>query len=501
MNFSLNPYEPDVITPLLNIRKPLPERPAATYASSSFNLNTYEDISIADIENMLGYLDPDMSYDEWIEIGMAVHSYGLPRTIWEGWSAKGAKYQAGECERHWRSFKSGGGVGIGTLVFKAKERGYHPPDHVAQATKFKQASLNEKAIIPLYHWSELKTLPKRKYLIKSLLDKRAMSVIYGASNSGKTFLALDIAIHIAMGEDWRGQRTRQGKVVYIAGEGGIGLYERLSAFKLHHELDYEPDVYIIPTTVSLCGDDAQTQDLLERVSSLSDIALIVVDTLARAIAGGDENSTKDMSAFVKHCDTLREQTRAHVMIVHHSGKDESKGARGSSALKAAIDTEIQVTQSSCGTITATVQKQREGKTGRSYDFTLTEHHVWTDEDGEPVTSAALEPAERLEKAESLSGQAQRAYQVLLNLMLDKGIEHQPKPKMKTQTVVRLRDFKDHFSKAGITDTDKPDSVNKAFHRCKNKLKSLGYIGEWDGYIWILDKTDIDGQTGFYELVT
>ena len=73
-----------------------------------------------------------------------------------------------------------------------------------------------------------------------------------------------------------------------------------------------------------------------------EIALIVVDTLSRAMAGANENTSEDMSQFIKNCDILRNISNAHLMIVHHTGKDAAKGARGSSALKAALDTEIEL---------------------------------------------------------------------------------------------------------------------------------------------------------------
>ena len=112
-----------------------------------------------------------------------------------------------------------------------------------------------------------------------------------------------------------------------------------------------------------------------------------------------------------------------------------------------------------------------------------------DEDNDPVFSCALTQVEFNQEKSQLKGQAVQAYQVLLNLVLEAGFDHKPKSGMELKKVIRLDDFKDHFIKAGIAVSDKPDSINKAFLRAKNTMKKGGYIAEWDGCIWITDKQD------------
>jgi hypothetical protein len=347
----------------------------------------------------------------------------------------------------------------------------------------------EKSSIKSYHWSELEQLPQRRYLIKGLIDKGGMSVFYGPSNSGKTFVCIDVALHIAHGWNWCGLKTRQGKVVYIAGEGGIGIGERLKAFRKHHGLKEYADFHLIPENIVFCGESAQPFDLIDLVNEIGGVELVVIDTLARAMAGGDENGPKDMGQFIQNCDHIRHETGAHVMVVHHTGKDVDRGARGHSCLKGAIDNEIKVEQLESGVIQVSDPKQRDAKKGNIYQFELKEWEIGKDEDGDPVTSCALQRIEVTEQAEKLTGQPYKARQILLDLIIDEGVDHVPKPQMKPQKCVKLDVFKDHFTKAGICDTDKPDSVDKAFNRSRQKLKSLGYIAEWDGYIWLTDKPD------------
>lgn len=316
-----------------------------------------------------------------------------------------------------------------------------------------------------------------------------MSVIYGASNTGKTFIGLDMACHVALGWDWQGRKTKAGKVVYIAAEGGLGIRERLEAFRRHHNMMGYADIFIIPSNVCLCGQESDLEAFLKTIADIDDIKLIVIDTLARAMGGGDENTAKDMGAFIQNCDFIREQTKAHVMIIHHSGKDETRGARGSNALKGAIDTEVYVSQDN-GIISSQVTKQRDGMTGKIFSFVLQSYEVGQDEDGDFIISCALQNTDPPEKKNNkLSAQTHKAYLCLVDLMIEAGTDYSPRKGMKPQKVVRLDKYKEHFIRAHVCKTDSADSVNKAFSRCRTTLQNQGYTAEWDDYIWITDKAD------------
>jgi hypothetical protein len=120
--------------------------------------------------------------------------------------------------------------------------------------------------------------------------------------------------------------------------------------------------------------------------------LIVVDTLSRVIAGGDENSAADMTAFIRNIDDVREMTRSHVMIVHHTGKDTARGARGHSSLRAATDTEIEVGNND-GARAAMVTKQRDYQGSETFPFTLKAVALGHDQEGDEVNSCVVETQE------------------------------------------------------------------------------------------------------------
>jgi AAA domain-containing protein len=218
-------------------------------------------------------------------------------------------------------------------------------------------------------------------------------VFYGASGCGKTFLSLDLAAHVALGWNWRERKLNQGTVIYIAAEGGLGIEERLTGFRLHYKIDVtDVPLHIIAEPMDLCRSAEDAALLTERCDTLSPISLIVVDTLSRVMAGGNENAPDDMGRFVANCDRLRLSTGAHVLVIHHSGKDDGRGARGHSLLKAAADTEIAVEKNEIsGVVTATVAKQRDHRMGDPFAFRLIPVEIGTDENGEPVTSCVVEP--------------------------------------------------------------------------------------------------------------
>jgi RecA-family ATPase len=230
--------------------------------------------------------------------------------------------------------------------------------------------------------------------VENVLTDGAVSVVYGASNSGKTFFALDLAAHIATGKKWQDKEVERGAVLYIALEGTQGAVNRIKAMKMRGILPEGAPLYVCFSPVNLLDPmhPAAITRLIQSVTSKArlPVRFVIIDTMARAMAGGDENSGQDMGTAVKTIEAVREETGAHICLIHHSGKDAAKGARGHSSLRAAIDTEIEVVHPEGGKYrTATIVKQRDLEKITPLCFSLEAIEVGTNRRGKPITSCVV----------------------------------------------------------------------------------------------------------------
>lgn len=224
--------------------------------------------------------------------------------------------------------------------------------------------------------------------IHNILPQEGVSMVYGASASGKTFVVLDMAIAIARGEAWCGARTHKGRVVYVVAESPGGFRKRLKAFSRQRDVPLScVDIHIIPAAPSIL-DKVHVKELIKELRLLGDVALVVLDTLARVTTGGDENSAQDMGVAMDSAQRITEEVGCSVLLVHHSGKDTSQGARGSSAIRAALDAELEVSRMG-GDRVLRVTKLKDGEEGAEYGFRLQTVLLGVDDDDEEITSCVV----------------------------------------------------------------------------------------------------------------
>lgn len=232
------------------------------------------------------------------------------------------------------------------------------------------------------------------YVVKGIIPASSLCSIYGASGSYKSFLAGSWACHVSTGRHWGGRRVAHGAVLYVVGEGGIGVPRRVKAWEVVHG-EQVKNLYLVNRPIF----PAVPLDVDEMVIAASQVEretgkpvrMIILDTLARCFGGNDENDSRDMGAFVRGCDELKRRTGATVLVVHHSGKDETKGARGSSAFRASLDAEYRIRREDAGSealvISCTKMKDAEELKEAAYDLRVVE--LFTDADGELITSLVV----------------------------------------------------------------------------------------------------------------
>jgi hypothetical protein len=329
-------------------------------------------------------------------------------------------------------------------------------------------------------------------LVKGLLDREQISVFYGEPGCGKTFLVLDLALHIAAGLCWFGRKVDQGAVVYVAAEAGRGIFNRVAAWRFQHKFDDIPFA-AVTSPIDLCHPEAGDVDrLIEKIRSedLDPLALIAIDTVSRALAGGNENPSNDMGALVLSLDRLRNEFGCHILGVHHCGKDQTRGARGHSLLRGAVDTEIEVVRhDGLKVSTATIAKQRDGILGDQITFRLHPVELGRNEDGDPVTSCIIEPDDaspkRTARSGSLPPSAKIALTTLQKAIAEAGQDAPASNHIPTTKVVEVETWRRYHYAGTAKDGQTEEARRKAFQRAREKLQAAGRIGLHAEHVWII----------------
>lgn len=307
--------------------------------------------------------------------------------------------------------------------------------------------------------------------VEDMICEGTVVTVVGNSNVGKSFLVLDLAQHIALGWDWHGLEIDRGGVVYLAGEGQRGVSLRIAAFRQHYGWDKTAGAafQMIGTTGKFRTDEDVTALITELNAAkeeLGSLKLVVVDTLACAMDGGDENSSVDMGKTVASAKRVRDETGAAVLIVHHTGKDDTKGARGHSLLRAAVDGEFLVKRSSnTAPIELSTTKQRDMEYGKPMFFDLVSLELGANRRGKPIKSAVV-------VANTTACREEKPLLPALKLALDKLRELETEPGAAIVTAT-WRDAMDDVYKGMMI--DKANTRQTKFRRALTDLERLGKI--------------------------
>ena len=233
---------------------------------------------------------------------------------------------------------------------------------------------------------DLLKLPPMEWQIKDVLPSRGIGVVFGPSGSGKSFLVLDMLQSLAFGSDWFGHTVKKCSVTYVALEGEAGVAGRIKAYHAWHGSTSLNIRYVVQSFKLTDAHDLN--DLAEAIQAAGTTDVVVLDTLSRATPGLDENDSKSMGLVVNCAKMLQEMLGGLVLLVHHTGKDASKGMRGHSLLYAALDSAIEVKRSGDHREWI-VAKSKDGEDGASHPFKLEVVHLGTDNDGDAITSCVI----------------------------------------------------------------------------------------------------------------
>lgn len=291
-----------------------------------------------------------------------------------------------------------------------------PVGDLLDAAKLSIAQLQEqrgpsRRGVPLLSLSELReqahTVP---WLIKHVVPADSIGMLYGGSGTFKSFIAIDAALHVAHGLPWLGRRTHQGPVLYIAAEGGTGLWGRICAWHKARRLQYtDVPLTVVPVALDLTADAWRVVEAAQAKGVTP--SLVVVDTLSQTF-GGEENSADQVAAYFRELgNRFRALWRCSVMILHHTGHVATERPRGSSAMRANLDWMIGVHRDEKEMLaTISCAKQKDGEPWGDTSFALAKIDLGTDEDGDMVRSLVarhLSSAEDLQEVMEAEGRAGR----------------------------------------------------------------------------------------------
>lgn len=241
--------------------------------------------------------------------------------------------------------------------------------------------------IPLLTLSELRAQARNvDWLVKHLVPSESVGLLFGASGTFKSFIAIDLALHVAHGLPWLGHKTQQGPVIIIAAEGGTGLWRRIVAWHRERKLQWkDAPVYVVPISVDLSLDAALVRDAAAAISVVP--VLVVVDTLSQTF-NGEENSAQEVATYLREIGLqFRMCWLCAVLVVHHTGHIATERPRGSSALRSNVDFMYGVFRDEKEML-ATVEcvKQKDGEMPDPVSFSMKVLELDRDDDDDPITS-------------------------------------------------------------------------------------------------------------------
>lgn len=358
--------------------------------------------------------------------------------------------------------------------------------------------------------------PEFEWLVSGWLSIGDKSIIGGPSQSGKSFLAIHAGMCVALGTEFFGAEVERGLVIYIAGEGARGVKKRLRAWRKQFgvEFDRKTPFVLLQTPVNLYAQDGDTGPLIAEVRGICEqfpgvpLRLVVIDTLATASIGADENAARDMSIVMSNVGKINEATRAAVCLVHHMNAGGEK-LRGSTAIYAALDTTIYVTRNKETNVrTVSLGKERDEDDKQSFQFELMRVVLGEDKRGKEITSCVCLPVgekEAIRRDEERKGwRLSSGEEVFMRALFDADKRSgAPVPAdldlpARVRSIVAYDDVKRVYASSIPSDVIAPDlgeaetavalnrhreALKKKLQRVRESLTGSGVIGFRDGMVW------------------
>jgi hypothetical protein len=400
-----------------------------------------------------------------------------------------------------------------------KEMAVTDSEQSIETTQIEQEAFNPTPqLLNIEAWDTIKDEPVR-WIIENVLPEKGFAALYGPPGSYKSFVALDIAEAVATGRQWMGnQVTNPGAVLYIAGEGHGGIGARIKACKINHQTQDGAEIYVIRYQLNLRSSADDFNLLMQSIDALIErtgieLRLVQIDTLARAFGGGNENDSQDMGAFIHNAGRLQRKLNCALMVLHHSGKDATKGLRGHSSLLGAVDTQLELQklvtddqkEGVAGQGILTISKQKDGQDNLKFGFEMVQININQDKESglgldENVSLAVREQQENIDQQHKKPKvppprKGAGGVQALVLNALHKAI--------KEHGEMRLLDGKrnksvhfDQWSAAFYATQMDESKAEKDFDRCFKTLQTAKKAEVSKPYAWVIHSDDDQNDSDF-----
>jgi len=333
----------------------------------------------------------------------------------------------------------------------------------------------------------------KSFLIDGFLGRDETSIWFGPPECGKSTVKIDAACHVATGRPWCGRAVMRGAVLYVAAERGRTVLRRIMAWRLDHGIDDFP-LAVIDDTVDLRTGKVDADRIIAAAKALGTLSgqpviWIIFDTLSRVLAGGDENSSRDMGLLVLSIDRIYRETGAHCSLVHHVPLGNDGRMRGHGAAPGAADTTVRVEKQN-GVVTVAIDKgsdlPEDEKPRLAFRFksvTLIEEPHRTASVMVQAEGQAAATGKKSKQQRKLSDRQQLALDALNSCAADAG---KPPPATfglpQGLIAVTIDQWRGELSRRGIIPKDHKNP-REAFRQIRESLEARAIAAERDGLIW------------------
>jgi hypothetical protein len=425
------------------------------------------------------------NYPEWASTGQALKAESIHgrevelKALWLEYSRACTGFEnEAAVEKKWAQL-DGTKSGKGAIFQKAQNLGWINPATGKVPTNSSRYKL--------LTGTDLRNLPPMVWLVHGVLPAIGLASIYGPSKAGKSFLCIDLACAIAEGNEWFRHRVTPAPVVYVALEGEAGFRQRAGAWEVKNGRTLPDGVKMVMQPFNL----TTAQDVADLSSVVPTGAVVFLDTLRRAAPTADENASKDMGEIIEGAKRLMVAINGLVIVVHHTGKNESQGMRGHSSLLGALDASIEVSRDGERRSWKS-DKVKEGEDGGISPFKLEIVNVGFDDDNEMITSCVVvtDTSTVTREMKGLKHVELVVLETLTKVLATNGIaapstvSHNAPLFDNSLRVVPEQLWKQACYEAGITNPSAtPDAKLKAFKRARGELLSRNMIQISGGYVW------------------